>query len=111
MFKDYIYIYIFSDILEKRPTQRELLELLAPISAQWNEVGMALHVDHNFLAGLTIGQSTAPVVKLDQVIHQWLISGVQHLITWREVIAAMEGVIVNNKKVADKIRKYLAECK
>ena len=82
---------------------------MAPISVQWNEVGMALHVDCNFLAGLTVGRSTAPVVKLDRVINQWLKTGVKHLITWREVIAAMEGVIVNNKKIADKIRRYLAE--
>ena len=102
------YIF-FSDILGKCPDQSELLELLAPISAQWNEVGRALHVDFNFLTGLSIGPSTATVVKLDQVIHQWLISGDQDRITWRVVIATMEGVIVNNKKIADKIRKYLAE--
>ena len=84
---------------------------MVPISAQWNEVGMALNVDRNFLAGLASGPNTSTIVKLDQVLNKWLISGVQHLITWDQVIAAMEGDIINNKEIAEKMRKYLAERK
>lgn len=99
----------FLGISREHPTQKELLDLLVPISAQWKEVGMALKVDHNFLTGLEIGPSTSTVVKLGEVLNKWLISGVQDVITWGEVIAAIEGDIVNNKNIAEKIRKYLAE--
>ena len=102
-------LYIFSEILGKRPTLKELLELLAPISGRWNDIGRALHADHNFLRSLETCRNIATVVKLDKVIHQWLMNDIRHLITWGDVIAVIEGDIVNNKKIADKIRKYLAE--
>ena len=82
---------------------------MAPISAEWNVVGMALGVDPNFLAGLQNGPNFQNVVKMDKVIHQWLITNTQDHVKWKEVIAAMEGVIYYNKHIADNIRKYLTE--
>ena len=91
----------------ERPTQSELLDFLAPISAMWREIGRALNLTHNFLDGLDPHTST--VVKLDKVIYQWLINGDQDRITWGKVIAILEGNTAPNKEIAKKIQKYLAE--
>ena len=103
------FLYILSEILGKCPTQTELFELLSPISAQWILIGMALNIDQDFLIDLEIESATCNAVKLDKLLDKWFVSRDEHLITWGEVIAALEGDIVNKKEIADKIRQYLIE--
>ena len=46
------------------------------------------------------------IVKLSQVIHIWLKTQPSP-ITWKTVITAVEGSIVNNKAKANEIRRHL----
>jgi hypothetical protein len=41
-----------SDVLRMRPELHELLRLLAPISHKWDDIGIALGVDHRIIERL-----------------------------------------------------------
>ena len=93
------------DTLNTTPVEHDLIELLADISNQWYEIGLALQVPHNDLENLRVS-SDSNIIKLNMVIHSWLTY--QFIpITWNTVITAIEGDIVKNKAKANKIRRHL----
>ena len=51
-------------------------------------------------------------MKLSKVIYNWKTTTESNLVTWETVIASLEeGRIINNKRVASKIREYLTKGK
>ena len=93
------------DVLKEAPNKHELLDLLADIDNMWQEVGLALGVDSNFLEGLQ-KEKDSNTTKLSKVIRRW-INKKSSPITWETVIIAMEGRIIDNKAKADEIREHL----
>ena len=93
------------DILNTAPDAHNLLELLADIDHQWYVIGTALKVSFNVLSGLQ-NSPEAIKVKLIQVIHTWLTSQPSP-VTWKTVISAIEGRIVDNLAKANEIRDHL----
>ena len=83
-----------------------LCSFLANINDKWNEVGIALGVQENVLSGLRQRQDT-DTVKLSEVINTWITTESISPVTWETVISAIEGPVVNNKKIAMDIREYL----
>ena len=75
----------------------------------WYEIGLSLKVSRRVLNDLRHSQESN-IVKLDQVIQSWITTE-SHFVTWETVIDAIEGPIVNNKLVANTIRKHLADAK
>ena len=94
-----------SDILNTAPDEHDLVELLADIKHQWFPIGQALHVPFNDLEGLQ-ANSEDNIVKLGHVIHTWQNSQPSS-VTWETVISAIEGTIVNDLTIANKIRAHL----
>ena len=72
---------------------------------KWNEVGLALNVPLNVLNGLDKSRKSN-IVKLSEVIQCWK-TAQPSPVTWKTVINALEGPIVNNKAKASQIRDYL----
>lgn len=93
------------DVLKEAPNEHDLLDLLADVDSMWQEVGLALVVDGNFLEGLQ-KEKDSNTTKLSKVIRCW-INTKSSPVTWETVIAAMEGRVVNNKAKADEIREHL----
>ena len=89
------------------PSHYDLLHLLADMNNSWHNIGLALRVSPNYLDGLSRSSDT-PTIKLSNVIRNWMDSQ-SSLVTWKTVISAIEGRIVNNKKKADEIRDYLGK--
>ena len=98
------------DISKKVPTKHELLDLLADIDDKWHEVGLAFHVPDNILNGLKCNNDSNKV-KLSKVIGAWITTNEACSVTWDNVISAIGGSIVNNKKKVDEICDYLAKGK
>ena len=73
----------------------------------WQVIGLALGVSHDYLDGLMHSQDD-PIIKLSNVIRNWIDSQ-SSPVTWKTVISAIEGPIVNNKRKADEIRDYLGK--
>ena len=94
-----------SDILNTAPDEHDLVELLADIKHQWFPIGQALHVPFNDLEGLQASPGEH-IVKLSHVINIWLTSQPSP-VTWKTVISAIEGRIVNNLAKANEIRDHL----
>ena len=67
---------------------------------------MSLKVFRHVLNHLRLS-SESNIVKLDQVIHTWIITG-SCPVTWETVIVAIEGPLIKNIEVAKEIRKHLA---
>ena len=93
------------DVLKETPNEHELLNLLADVNNMWQEVGLALGVDSNFLEGLQ-KEKDGNTTKLSKVIRRW-INNKSSPVTWETVITAMEGRIIANRAKADEIRVHL----
>ena len=78
---------------------------MADISAYWSEVGLALKVSSNDLQSIR-DMTGSTKVKLSEVINSWMDTKSSPF-TWKNLILAIEGPIVNNKSKADEIREYL----
>ena len=94
-----------SGILKSAPGEYELYDLLVDISSQWHEIGITLRLSFNTLEGLNKSQGSDNV-KLARVIHSWITTSDQKLVTWGTVIAALERS--KYLKKAEDIRKFLA---
>ena len=83
---------------------------LAEIKNQWYELGIILRLPVNFLFGLKDNQQGNDFFKLTKVIHEWMTTTDETLVTWETVVAAFdhqESPIKNLPK-ATKIRTFLA---
>ena len=89
------------------PTYYDVLYLLADMKYRWEDIGLALKVSFDYLDGLSRSHDT-PSTKLSNVIRNWMDSQ-SSLVTWKTLISAIEGPIVNNKRKADNIRDYLGK--
>ena len=98
-------LYSFIDHFKSVPNHSEVLELLADISACWQDVGLALKVSENELDGL-VDASGSNNSKLSKVIRLW-INTKSSPVTWEALISAIEGPLLNNKRKAGEIHDYL----
>ena len=93
------------DVLKMAPDEHVILELLADISHNWMEIGLAINIPNNILTGLR-GSLNSDTIKLSQVLHTWITTQ-SYPVTWETIISAIEGPIVNNKARALEIRQHL----
>ena len=94
-----------ADVLKKAPDKIDVVTLLANLSARWKTIGLALRVDSNTLDGLSLSLQPNSD-KLADVIGAW-ISAKPSLVTWKTLIKAIEGPLLQNKAKADEIRAHL----
>lgn len=95
----------FIDHFKNVPDHYEVLELLADISAQWQDVGLALKVPKNDLDGL-VNASGSKNSKLSEVIRLW-INTESSPVTWEALISAIKRPLVNNKRKAEEIHDHV----
>ena len=100
----YLSFYILA-ILSTCPDENDLLNLLANIDSDWFRIGRALKVSHNTLQGFRQNNETN-TVKLSNVINSWITTQ-SSPVTWRTVINAIDGNIVNNRAKANEILEHL----
>ena len=98
--------YCFLDILKEIPNHKEAVELLTSISADWEVIGIALNISQNDLKGIR-QEITNITVKLSRVINRWIESESLSPVSWKTLISAIEGPIVNNRQKAKVIRDHL----
>lgn len=95
----------FIDLFKKAPDHNEVLDLLANISAHWQDIGLALRVPENELDGL-VDAAGSNNSKLSKVIRLWRDTESSPF-TWEALISAIEGPLVNNKRKAGEIHDHL----
>ena len=94
-----------ADVLNKAPDKIDVVTLLANLSARWKTIGLALRVNSNTLDDLSLSHQPSGD-KLADVIGAW-ISPKPSLVTWKTLIKAIEGPLLQNKAKADEIRAHL----
>ena len=85
----------FLDTLKDIPNHEKALTLLTNISADWEEIGLALDVSLNDLKGLK-QDNRSNMINFSQVIALWIQSK-SSTVSWETLISAIEGPIINNK--------------
>ena len=95
-----------TNILKETPYEYELFRLLFDINEKWYDIGLSLQVRRNVLDDLKHIQRH-DIEKFRAVIGNFLTSQPSP-VSWEMVITAIEGPIVNDKEIADKIRQYLS---
>jgi hypothetical protein len=83
---------------------RVLLHQLSDISYQWKLIGIDLEVNQNILKGLQ-QKTIDDMLKLSDVLQAWFDKNEE--ITWEKIIEVVEGRIIDNKTLADKIKQFL----
>ena len=81
-----------------------LLNLLSPMSAQWEEIGGLLGVDADTINGLHTSKLTNQVM-LDKILQSWL-DNEPTPVTWNNVISVLEGQL-KKKSLSIEIHKTL----
>ena len=103
-----IYVLFLIDIaavLQKKPDKLDLLKILAPIDAKWQEIGLALNISSNDLTGLV--EYVSNKVRLAHVIEKWMETSTS--ITWQIIIEAIGSTIVCNHNITTEISRFLAK--
>ena len=103
----YTVYYIDFFVLEggqTKPDKAQLLEVLAPIASKWSEIGNALNVRPDVIAGLS--DTPSNVTKLSTILQKWL-DTLSSPITWRNVIDVLESKVVDGRSAADQVRDFL----
>ena len=93
-------------ILDKRPSKRDVVKLLANNANKYRKLAIALDVDSGFVSGLSGDDN---VVKLDEIIGKWMTAqSPSSPVTWHTIIEAVEGDIFGkNMELGDNIRNWL----
>ena len=100
-----MHIVFISDILSKVPIFKDALSLLIPIMDQWYTIGCALAINSSKLDSLQQSHE-AVTSKLSKVITYWLREKASTA-TWKELLEAVEGNIVDSRQVGEDIRQLL----
>lgn len=94
--------YLFADInriVDKRPDMIDLMIVLSQIESQYSMLGTALNIPY---------QGISNCATLNDTLQLWLDgNGKYSPVTWITVMEAVEGPIVNNKRIFEEIVDYL----
>ena len=96
-------------LLQSRPELRDLMNLLSPVAPKYPRIGTALNVPMDEL-GLT---RLADFHKdnLECTLQWWLDNGdsprINSPVTWSNIISVIEGNVVQNFELAQKMRSFL----
>ena len=105
----FVLISGITSILKETPTEHELFYRLRDIRHKWYDIGLSLQVRRNVLDDLKQSQDDDET-KLKKVLNIWEETKSSSF-TWETVITAAESPVINNKEIADSIRRYLQSSK
>ena len=80
--------------------------MLIEIKHEWEAIGIALDVKSSLLGELRISNVDSKA-RLIRVIENWYDDTMPTAITWKTILDAVEGSIVDNRAMGLKIREYL----
>lgn len=92
-------------ILGKTPKKNDLMDVLTPVMARWDMIGVQLEVDDDVIDGLRTSPA-ANNTKLDTILTEWM-NNTQPPVTWDTIIAVIESNPIRNRRVAGQIREFL----
>ena len=101
----FVVISGITSILKETPDKDDLSIALHFISDKWYDIGLSLQVRRNVLDDLKQSKDDDKT-KLKKVLNIWEETKSSSF-TWETVIAAAESSVINNKEIADRIRRYL----
>ena len=101
----FVVISGITSILKETPTQFHLVYQLSAISDKWYDIGLSLQVCRNVLDEIKQSQDNDET-NLKKVTNIWRDTKPSPD-TWETIITAVESPVINNKKIADRIRQYL----
>ena len=101
----YIVISGITSILKEIPNELVLLSLLIDIRHKWYDIGLSLQVRRNVLDEIKQSEDN-DVTKLMKVIDISKETKSSSN-TWETIITAAESPVIDNKEIADEIRRQL----
>ena len=85
-----------------------MMSVLSEIRSEWATIGTSLNVPDQGLLHLNISDSG----KLNATLQAWIDGyGKYSPVSWETILDAIGGHILNNERISEKIRSYLAEDK
>ena len=93
-------------ILTKKPELIHLMSVLSEIRSEWATIGTSLNVPDQGLLHLNISDSG----KLNATLQVWIDGdGKYSPVSWKTILDAIGGPILNNERVSVRIRNYLCK--
>ena len=101
--------FYMTSTLEQKVEKRDLLTVLCNVTYQWRIIGVMLDIKDTHLKCVGMNPQLDETEKLSEVLQFWLDQKGCLEVSWKKIIGVMEIPPLDNKKVADKIRKFLSE--
>ena len=92
-------------ILSKVPTDKDAISVLIPIKDKWFMIGIALEVNTADLNSLNTSKNPEEI-NLAILISKWIQMKAKEA-TWKALLEAVEGPMVEGRQVGNDIRDFL----
>ena len=96
-------------LLQSRPELRDLMNLLSPVAPKYPQIGTALNVPMSSFRFHDLPQYCQ--YNLEHTLEWWLVNGnsphINSPVTWGNIISVIEGNLVQNFELAQKMRSFL----
>ena len=101
-----LFLGSYRPLWKQTPSKFDLLQLLAPLAAKWDDIGKELEIDESLVRSLHEESHLSNDIKLSVVLQRWMdIKSVP--VTWETIIEVVESPSFNNKRLGQEIRNYV----
>ena len=83
------------------------MQVLAPVSRHWYDVGLMLNVPDYELESLRRVTNDPDIIKLSLAIQVWLNQSENPV--WEQLLKVLEGPHVQNHRIAEVVRQFLSK--
>ena len=112
----FIFVFFSESLLNKRPLLKDVFDLTASHSSDWNDLGRTLQVSHNYRKQLR-KEASSDKDKLEDMLEKWMETE-SVPVTWSSLIEALEAIelmdlvraVKDFLKTPKAIRTYSKSC-
>ena len=101
--------FYMTSTLEQKVEKRDLLTVLCNVTHEWRIIGVMLDIKDTHLKRVEKNPQLNDAEKLSEVLQFWLDQKGCMEVSWKIIISVIEIPPLDNKQVANEIRKFLSE--
>ena len=94
-------------VVFKRPHKTHVMQVLAPVSHHWFDIGIELKIPYNELESLRRVANDPDIIKLSLAIQVWLNQSENPV--WQQLLEVLEGPHINALQNAYELRQFLSK--
>ena len=101
--------FYMTSTLEQKVEKRDLLTVLSDVTHEWRTIGEMLGIKYSVIESEEKNSQHDDKEKLSKILQLWINLKGPVEVSWKAIIAVIENPPLENRRVADEIRKFLFE--